>query len=273
MEHQANEDHLPLQVKDPKLQAYFFRMEKTLRVCHSAAVRAEAMNLTRDIVAKPTDVASSIRTVAETLARAGRRKVEYSRSCALVAQEIFCELRSISFDASVMFRSCLVDAVMKVFDGYYLKVNLWHLGGLDGLSSVEEEMINVAAFAGDLFAQGLLPTQTVNDSILANLVYANQVSTIHCRALHIFLLHAKAHIGPSIGLGTLGDVRKQLIRCIRGPPIAYDRMAQLWVIECCAVIDQTVEQDRLACLGKPVAVSHQFDRVLSKDGWFSSLIA
>lgn len=273
MDHQANEDHLPLQVKDPKLQAYFFRMEKTLRVCLPAAVHAEAMNLTCEIVAKPTDVASSIRTVAETLARAGRRKVEYSRSCALIASEIFRELRAISFDAGVSFRNCLVDAVMEAFDGYYLGVNLWHLGGLDGLSSVEEEMINVAAFAGDLFAQDLLPAQTVNESILASLAFANQVSTIHCRALHLFLLHAKAHIGPSIGLGTLGSIRKQLVRCIRGPPIAYDRMAQLWVIECCAVIDQTVEQDRLACLGKPVAVSHQGDRVLSKDGWFSALIA
>lgn len=107
---------------------------------------------------------------------------------------------------------------------------MWHLGGLDGLSSVEEEMINVAAFAGDLFAQDLLPAQTVNESILANLAFPNQVSTIHCRALHLFLLHAKAHIGPSIGLGTLGNIRKQLVRCIRGPPIAYDRMAQLWVI-------------------------------------------
>ena len=122
MDHQANEDHLPLQVKDSKLQAYFFRMEKTLRVCLPAAVHAEAMNLTREIVAKPTDVACSIRAVAETLARAGRRKVEYSRSCALIASEIFRELRAISFDAGVSFRSCLVDAVMEAFDGYYLGV-------------------------------------------------------------------------------------------------------------------------------------------------------
>ena len=91
-------------------------------------------------------------------------------------------------------------------------------------------MINVAAFTGDLFALGLLPVWMVHDSIIANLAYANQVSTVHCRALHLFLLHAKAHTGPSIGFNTLGNVRRQLIRCIRGPPMAYDRMAQLWVI-------------------------------------------
>ena len=110
------------------------------------------------------------------------------------------------------------------------QVNLWHLGGLNGLNSVAEEMINVAAFTGDLFALDLLPMQMVHDRIIANLAYPNQVSTVHCRALHLFLLHAKAHIGPSIGLDVLGDIRSQLIRCIHGPPMAYDRMAQLWVI-------------------------------------------
>lgn len=272
---QFNEGHLPLQVKDPKLQVYFFRMEKTLRTCHPAAIQAEALNLAQEIVANPVNIGTSIRTVAETLAKAGCRKVEYSRTCGLIAHEIFHQLRSTSLDASASFRDCLIDVVMRVFDGYYLGVNLWHLGGLNGLSSVEEEMINVVAFAGDLFALDLLPTQVVNDSILTNLAFANQVSTIHCRALHLFLLHAKVHVGPSIDPGVLSEVRKQLIRCIRGPPMAYDRMAQLWVIECCAVIEQTVEQDRLVCQGggRPVAASHQWDKVLSKDGWFSALIA
>ena len=119
----ADEYRLPLQTKDPKLQAYFFLMEKTLRTCHPAALHAEAVNLTRDIVAKPTDVESSIRTVAETLAKAGYRKVEYSRSCALIAHEIFCQLQSTSHNASISFRDCLIDAVMNVFDGYYLKAS------------------------------------------------------------------------------------------------------------------------------------------------------
>lgn len=275
VDHQADEDYLPLQVKDPKLQAYFFRMEKTLRTCHPAAVQAEAVNLIRDIVARPTEVASSIQTVAETLAKAGCHKVEYSRTCALIAHEIFHQLRSTSFDASTSFNDYLVDAVMRMFDGYYLGVNLWHLGGLNGLSSVDEEMINVAAFAGDLFALDLLPAKVVDDNILASLAYANQVSTIHCRALHIFLLHAKAHIGPSIGLRILWNVRRRLIRCIRAPPMMYDRMAQLWVIECCTIIDQIVEQDRMAYqgAGKSATILHQWDKMLSKDGWFLTLIA
>lgn len=268
----VDEDYLPLQAKDPKLQVYFVRMEKTLRTCHPAAIQAEATNLTRDIVANPSDTASSIRTVAETLAKAGYRKVEYSRSCALVAHEIFCQLQSASHDASISFRDRLIGDVMKVFDGYYLKVNLWHLGGLNGLSSVEDEMINVAAFAGDLFALGLLPLWIVNETILANLAYANQVSTIHCRALHLFLLHAKVHTGPSIGLDILVQVRRQLIRCSRGPPMTHDRMAQLWVIECCTVIDRTLEQDRLVRRGT-LAVPHQWEMVLSKAGWFSALVS
>ncbi|KAF9652383.1 hypothetical protein BDM02DRAFT_3109404 [Thelephora ganbajun] len=275
VDRRVDEDYLPLQMKDPKLQAYFFLMERALRTCHPAALHAEALNLTQDIVAKPTDVASSIRAVAETLAKAGYRKVEYSRSCALIAREVSCQLQSTSHDASVSFKNRLISAVMEVFDKYYLKVNLWHLGGLNGLDSVEEKMINVAAFAGDLFALDLLPVKMVHDSIIANLAYANQVSTVHCRALHLFLLHARTHIGPSIKLEILSNVRRQLIRCTRGPPIAYDRMAQLWVIECCTVIDQTIEQDRLACQdgGKPAAVSHQWDMVLSKNGWFSALIS
>ena len=118
----VEEDQLPLQPKDPKLQVYFFRMEKALRTCHPAALHAEAMKLTRDILATPADVESSIQTAAGAIARAGYRKVEYSRSCALIAHEIFCQLQSTSHDASISFRDCLIGAVMKVFDGYYLKV-------------------------------------------------------------------------------------------------------------------------------------------------------
>ena len=121
------EDQLPLLTKDPKLQAYFFRMDKTLRTCHSAALHAEAVKLTRDIVADPADVESSIRIVAKTLAKAGHRKVEYSRSCALIAHEIFCQLRSTLHDASV-FVECLVGAVMDIFDGYYLGVTTYASG-------------------------------------------------------------------------------------------------------------------------------------------------
>ena len=118
----VDEDRLPLQPKDSKLEVYFFRMRKNLDICHPAALYAEAVNLTQDILAKPTDVASSIRAVAETLVKAGCRKIEYSRSCALIAHEIFCQLQSTSHDASISFKDSLVGAVMKVFDGYYLKV-------------------------------------------------------------------------------------------------------------------------------------------------------
>jgi hypothetical protein len=91
-------------------------------------------------------------------------------------------------------------------------------------------MINVAGFAGDLFALGLLPVDLVHGSILNSLAYANQVSTVHCRALYLFLLHAKCHMGPPIGSEILHHVRKQLVRCTRVPPMVYDTMAQLWVI-------------------------------------------
>lgn len=117
-----DEVHLPLLVKDTKLQVYFSRMERALSTCHPAAIHAEAVNLTQDIVAKPTDVGSSIQTVAETLAKAGCRKVEYSRSCAFIAHEVLHQLRSISDSASDLFRGCLIGAVMKVFEGHYLKV-------------------------------------------------------------------------------------------------------------------------------------------------------
>jgi hypothetical protein len=120
----VDEDYLPLQIKDAKLQVYFFRMEKTLHTCHPAALHAEAVNLIRDIVANSADVESSIRTVAETLAKAGYRKVEYSRSCALIAHDIFCQLQSTSHDASISFRDCLIGAVMRVFDRHYLNVTI-----------------------------------------------------------------------------------------------------------------------------------------------------
>lgn len=125
VDQRTDEDYLPLLVKDAKLQVYFFRMENTLRTHHTAAIHAEAVKLVQDIVTNPTDIASSIQTAAETLARAGYRKVEHSRSCALVAQEVFYQLRSISDGASDSFRGCLINAVMRVFEGHYLKVSTY----------------------------------------------------------------------------------------------------------------------------------------------------
>lgn len=88
----------------------------------------------------------------------------------------------------------------------------------------------MAGFAGDLFALGLLPVSLVHNSILKNLAYANQVSTVHCRALYLFLLHARDHAGSQIGSDALQLVRRQLVRCSRAPPMVYETMAQLWVI-------------------------------------------
>jgi len=122
MDRNAYEDRLPLRAKDSKLQVYFFRMDNALRTCHPAMLHAEALNLTRDIVTESADITSQTQAVAETLAKAGCRRVEYSRSCAIIAHEIFWQLQSTSHDASILFRDYLIDVVMKVFDGYYLRV-------------------------------------------------------------------------------------------------------------------------------------------------------
>jgi len=127
------ENHLPMQPRDPKLQLYFHRMEKKLRTCHPTAIHTEAVNLARDILDKPADAGSSIRSVAETIVKAGYRKVEYSRSCALIAHEIFCQLQSTSHGTSISFRDSLISAVMEVFDGYYFKVNACASGYLSSI--------------------------------------------------------------------------------------------------------------------------------------------
>ena len=110
------------------------------------------------------------------------------------------------------------------------QAGLWHLGGLDGLSNVEEEMDGVAAFAGDLFALDLLPVQMVHDRVIRDLAFPEVVSVVHCRALHLFLLHANVHIGPSIGLDVLDGVRRQLAKRTREVPMACYEKAQLWAI-------------------------------------------
>ena len=45
--------------------------------------------------------------------------------------------------------------------------------------------------------------------------------------------------------------------------------------ECCTVIDKTIEQDRVVRQvgGEPAPVSDRWDVVLSKDGWFSTLVS
>jgi hypothetical protein len=122
MEQRVDDDRLVLLEKDPKLQSYFFRMERALRTCEPAAIQAQVTNLMRDITANPPEVASSIQAVAEKLAKAGYRKVEYSRSCALIARDIFRQLQSTSQSASNSFRDHLSGAVTEAFKGYYLKV-------------------------------------------------------------------------------------------------------------------------------------------------------
>lgn len=109
------------------------------------------------------------------------------------------------------------------------QARLWRFGGLNGLSKVEE-MVGVAAFTGDLFALGLLPIQMVHDRIIRDLACPEVMSTVHCRALHLFLLHARVHIGPSIGLDVLGDVRRQLVEYTWSAPMGCDDVPRLWLI-------------------------------------------
>lgn len=127
------ENNLPMQRKDPKLQLHFLQMEKKLRTCHPTTIHTEAVNLARDILDKPADAGSSIRSVAETIVKAGCQKVEYSRSCALIAHEIFCQLQSTLHGTSIWFRDSLISAVMKVFDGHYLQVNACASGYLSSI--------------------------------------------------------------------------------------------------------------------------------------------
>jgi len=129
----VHENPLPRQPKDPKLQVYFYRMEKNLRTCHPAEIHTEVVNLAQDILDKPTDAGSSVQSIAETLAKAGCRKVEYSRTCALMAHEIFCQLQSTSHGTSISFMDSLISAVMKVFDGYYLNVTAFASGYLSSI--------------------------------------------------------------------------------------------------------------------------------------------
>lgn len=109
---------LPLVVKDSKLQLHYIHMQKALRTCHPAALLAETSNLMPDLMAEPDDVASSMRRVAETLTKAGCSKIEYTRSCALIAHAIFCQVRSVSLEEAGLFGNSLVGAVNGLFNEY-----------------------------------------------------------------------------------------------------------------------------------------------------------
>ena len=107
----------PLILKDTALQLYYIHMQKALRTCHPAALRAETSILTRGLRAEPDDSPR----VAKIIAKAGCRKIEYSRSCALIAHGIFCQ---VSPEEASLFGKSLVDAVMEVFESYYLGVTV-----------------------------------------------------------------------------------------------------------------------------------------------------
>lgn len=116
------EDPLPLEVKDTHLQLYYVHMQWALRTCHPMLLGDEVSNLMDTLEVEGDHAESSIPRLAKILAQAGYQKIEYSRSCALVAYEIHRRVRSISPAASELFVRSLVCAVTEVFRGYYFEV-------------------------------------------------------------------------------------------------------------------------------------------------------
>lgn len=118
----VEEDPLPRLEKDSTLQLYYIHMQRALRTCHPVALCAETSKLWEDVATKGDDVKVSMPRMAGTLAGAGCRKIEYSRSCALIAHGILCQVQEISPTGADLFVESLVGAVMEVFDQHYLKV-------------------------------------------------------------------------------------------------------------------------------------------------------
>lgn len=241
----VNEKSLRPVRRSPKLQAHFFHMERALNTCHPREIHEEALKLLTEIKQSSPSSEAAVRVIAEKLFFAGYSYISHSRSFALLAHEIISDLRFSSWSCMQAFEAEIVRLVEASFKLYYNSVRPLSLpctppltilqidvreAWTDAPSSMSRNRIlTLAAFAGDLYAMGILPP-AIARSMISSLCSPGQFSFTRCRALYLILLHAKSHTGLSLGIKFMLNTRRRIVWWGSVPPLDQNPFAQQWLI-------------------------------------------
>ncbi|KAG1739862.1 uncharacterized protein EDB91DRAFT_1134199 [Suillus paluster] len=261
------------------LQAYFYKVQHILpRICHPSVIHNEARLITHSVNAgfnsKPESFGEA---VAKALFRAGATRLEYTRTVALLTNDVLIELNLSDWCAMRALRLYLEDiatsTVLKAWSN--ISVDFMFTSGATGLEKasdslepIRNEMFNAAAFYGDLVAIGIIPRSLFDSVINGFLDCLTSVS--QCRMLYLMLVRATFHIASPIQPSCLLAWHKKLLSPKRIRLPMDDVMVQRWIIELCNVIDKAVVQNqaivqRCKTTNSP-AGNHIWDTKLTRQG-------
>jgi len=215
--------------------------------------------------APASQVESVLRAVAKGVLWGGSAHIEYSRSFALLGYSIQQGLWKSSRMLAPAFTDRISNFMKADFETCFYSSEF---EGFDQWStsttphSVDDSELTLAAFAGDMYALGLLPADTARSMIA---ILCSHFTFIRCHALYLFLLHAKPSLVPRLGMRFLWLCKCRLVWWGTRQPLLKNPNAQKWIREICDVIDQIMRRDMEYATSNEVRkVFHLWDPKLTK---------
>ncbi|KAI0938360.1 hypothetical protein AcW1_001896 [Taiwanofungus camphoratus] len=258
---------IPLIPLDSHLQAYFLKMERTARnTCHPREIHTEAVRIVNTV--GPRGLEDIPRWV-KTLFFAGIARLDYSRTIAVLVHDLLAELLWRSWQCNQLLRDELVNLARTAFCSSWDGTDLELLSGTNGIDPLGEtlertrtQMLNIAAFVGDLFALGVLPSTYMRDMV--TLLVCDPRSMIHCRALYLLLLRACPKTDEIFSEEFLLNCRQFLVwKASNDMLFVQNDMARRWLIEICNVIDATIGQNGGVFPVNGSTACHRWNKTLS----------
>ncbi|KAH7910962.1 hypothetical protein BJ138DRAFT_1151743 [Hygrophoropsis aurantiaca] len=260
---------------DSSLQLYFSKMQRAaVRTCHPLIIGQEARLIVHSITRNGQQHAKE---VAQGLFNAGISNTEHSRTVALLIYNVFLELQWSNWAKMDELRYHLDGLATTAFSNSWLSLQhdfhfLPTKTGLeatsDSLDPSRSEMMNTAAFLGDLTAVGAIDVAAFSRRIGSFIELTSSVS--QCRALYLLLLRASAHLAAPILSDDLIAWRNRLSDSKRNNLFRNDEMAQRWIIEICNIIDRAITENAVLLAerkgGTPPGAHYKWDTTFTTQG-------
>ncbi|KAH9932347.1 uncharacterized protein B0H18DRAFT_952450 [Fomitopsis serialis] len=261
----------PPRALDIHMQAYFVRVQSTTRLtCHPLEMCGEARVISEALLDSSADENKEnldFASWAHRLLHAGTERLSYSRTIAVVVREAIADLYWGDAQTGSELHLAFLKALTTAFFCSFFKTDLSFLDGVTGLDPISPvleptraQVLNIAAFVGDLYALGVL-ADTVMIELVSTLVYGLQ-SLTHCRALHLLLLRACTAATRGLPLSMLHHWRDVLVCTALGWGIfTLPDTVKRWIIEICNVLDWMGCNERKASGAR--SMCHRWDKNLS----------
>ncbi|KJA19439.1 hypothetical protein HYPSUDRAFT_204654 [Hypholoma sublateritium FD-334 SS-4] len=193
-------------------------------ICHSDYIAYHASAHTRAILKlRRTKSNSAIDMSLDTLVTAAVAQREYTRTVAIVAQQITSYLRWEDALLAHRFTERLEDAVTKAFFTYwreYLRCDA--PGYIPTHAANAVDPVALCAFVGDLFSARMISFGLFDDCVRALLAFTPSEFLLEC--LYGIFAHGRAYrhaaLTPAYLLGCIGSI-EQKCAAYRGPEILF----------------------------------------------------